>query len=184
MTFEEKLQVAEILDEMGVDIIEAGFPIASEGDFESVSEIGVQLNGVGTEATITDLLVRGVTVAASTVGYGISVDAGARLTASRVHITDTVNGAVVTTGTSSVELDGAVLRAVRSELVAGQGNGVTAQGGATAQIRNALIEDALSGGFVVLGSILRVSDTVIRNLRASQYTTPTASSPASAAGSA
>ena len=39
MTLEEKLQVAELLDEMGVDIIEAGFPIASNGDFESVSEI-------------------------------------------------------------------------------------------------------------------------------------------------
>ncbi len=39
MTFEEKLQVAELLDDMGVDIIEAGFPIASEGDFESVQEI-------------------------------------------------------------------------------------------------------------------------------------------------
>ena len=39
MTFEEKLQVAELLDDMGVDIIEAGFPIASEGDFGSVSEI-------------------------------------------------------------------------------------------------------------------------------------------------
>jgi len=39
MTLEEKLQVAEILDDMGVDIIEAGFPIASNGDFEAVSEI-------------------------------------------------------------------------------------------------------------------------------------------------
>src|SRR5688500_15435972 len=39
MTLEEKLQVAETLDEMGVDIIEAGFPIASNGDFEAVSEI-------------------------------------------------------------------------------------------------------------------------------------------------
>jgi 2-isopropylmalate synthase len=39
MTLEEKLQVAEVLDEMGVDIIEAGFPIASNGDFESVVEI-------------------------------------------------------------------------------------------------------------------------------------------------
>ena len=39
MTFEEKLEVAELLDDMGVDIIEAGFPIASQGDFESVSEI-------------------------------------------------------------------------------------------------------------------------------------------------
>ncbi len=39
MSFEEKLQVAELLDDMGVDVIEAGFPIASIGDFESVSEI-------------------------------------------------------------------------------------------------------------------------------------------------
>jgi 2-isopropylmalate synthase len=39
MTFDEKLEVAEVLDEMGVDVIEAGFPIASEGDFNSVQEI-------------------------------------------------------------------------------------------------------------------------------------------------
>ncbi|HEX5599521.1 MAG TPA: 2-isopropylmalate synthase, partial [Hyphomicrobiaceae bacterium] len=39
MTFEEKLEVADLLDEMGVDIIEAGFPIASDGDFEAVSAI-------------------------------------------------------------------------------------------------------------------------------------------------
>jgi 2-isopropylmalate synthase len=39
MTHEEKLEVAELLDDMGVDIIEAGFPIASDGDFEAVSEI-------------------------------------------------------------------------------------------------------------------------------------------------
>src|SRR5215468_4928232 len=39
MTLEEKLQVAELLDEMGVDIIEAGFPIASNGDFEGLKDI-------------------------------------------------------------------------------------------------------------------------------------------------
>lgn len=39
MTHSEKLEIAELLDEMGVDIIEAGFPIASEGDFNAVSEI-------------------------------------------------------------------------------------------------------------------------------------------------
>jgi 2-isopropylmalate synthase len=39
MTLEEKLQIAEILDDMGVDIIEAGFPIASNGDFEAVCEV-------------------------------------------------------------------------------------------------------------------------------------------------
>jgi 2-isopropylmalate synthase len=39
MTLEEKLEIADLLDEMGVDIIEAGFPIASNGDFEAVREI-------------------------------------------------------------------------------------------------------------------------------------------------
>jgi len=39
MTHDEKLEIAELLDEMGVDIIEAGFPIASEGDFRAVNEI-------------------------------------------------------------------------------------------------------------------------------------------------
>ena len=39
MTHEEKIEVAELLDDMGVDIIEAGFPIASDGDFAAVQEI-------------------------------------------------------------------------------------------------------------------------------------------------
>jgi len=43
MTHEEKLEVAAVLDEMGVDIIEAGFPIASNGDFEAVSAIAKQV---------------------------------------------------------------------------------------------------------------------------------------------
>ena len=36
MTHEEKLRIAELLDEMGVDVIEAGFPISSAGDFKAV----------------------------------------------------------------------------------------------------------------------------------------------------
>ena len=39
MTHDEKIEIAGLLDDMGVDIIEAGFPIASEGDFAAVSEI-------------------------------------------------------------------------------------------------------------------------------------------------
>ena len=39
MTHEEKLRIAELLDEMGVDVIEAGFPISSPGDFKAVQEI-------------------------------------------------------------------------------------------------------------------------------------------------
>jgi len=51
MTFEEKLEVADYLDEMGVDIIEAGFPIASEGDFEAVREIAARVE----KATVAGL---------------------------------------------------------------------------------------------------------------------------------
>jgi 2-isopropylmalate synthase len=39
MNLNEKLRIAEVLEEMGVDVIEAGFPIASPGDFEAVNEI-------------------------------------------------------------------------------------------------------------------------------------------------
>ena len=39
MTLEEKIEIARVLEAMGVDIIEAGFAIASNGDFEAVSEI-------------------------------------------------------------------------------------------------------------------------------------------------
>ncbi|MBM3482456.1 MAG: 2-isopropylmalate synthase [Alphaproteobacteria bacterium] len=36
MNLDEKLRIAEVLERMGVDVIEAGFPIASNGDFEAV----------------------------------------------------------------------------------------------------------------------------------------------------
>jgi 2-isopropylmalate synthase len=39
MNLHEKLAIAELLDQMGVDIIEAGFAIASEGDFKAVNQI-------------------------------------------------------------------------------------------------------------------------------------------------
>jgi len=39
MNRQEKLRLAHQLDRLGVDVIEAGFPIASEGDFESVKAI-------------------------------------------------------------------------------------------------------------------------------------------------
>ncbi|MEL8055726.1 MAG: 2-isopropylmalate synthase, partial [Pseudomonadota bacterium] len=39
MTHNEKLALADLLEGMGVDVIEAGFPAASAGDFAAVSEI-------------------------------------------------------------------------------------------------------------------------------------------------
>ena len=68
MSHTEKLEIAEMLDDMGVDIIEAGFPIASEGDFQAVSEIARRSK----DAVICGLPVQGKFV--DTMGGG--VDAG------------------------------------------------------------------------------------------------------------
>src|SRR5215469_4938829 len=43
MNFEEKLEMARQLDHLGVDILEAGFPIASQGDFEAVEAIAAEV---------------------------------------------------------------------------------------------------------------------------------------------
>lgn len=45
MNIEEKLQLARQLVKLGVDVIEAGFPIASPGDFEAVKRIAGEVNG-------------------------------------------------------------------------------------------------------------------------------------------
>ncbi len=46
MNIEEKLNLARQLARLGVDVIEAGFPIASEGDFEAVKAIAAEIKGV------------------------------------------------------------------------------------------------------------------------------------------
>src|SRR5690606_3866153 len=45
MTQPEKLRVARALAELGVDVIEAGFPAASRGDFDAVSAIAREIAG-------------------------------------------------------------------------------------------------------------------------------------------
>ena len=45
LTVEEKVDIAHRLAELGVDVIEAGFPITSEGDFEAVSRIAAEVEG-------------------------------------------------------------------------------------------------------------------------------------------
>src|SRR5262245_24818658 len=45
MNITEKLEIAQALADLGVDVIEAGFPIASPGDFDAVREISAQIHG-------------------------------------------------------------------------------------------------------------------------------------------
>ena len=46
LNMEQKLEIGHALVELGVDIIEAGFPISSPGDFESVQTLAKELKGV------------------------------------------------------------------------------------------------------------------------------------------
>src|SRR3954451_6304978 len=46
MNTEEKLRIARKLQEVGVDILEAGFPVASKGDFDAVQRIAEEVRGV------------------------------------------------------------------------------------------------------------------------------------------
>ncbi len=50
MTVDEKLRVAHKLENLGVDIIEAGFPIASTGDFEAVQRISREMRSAAVAA--------------------------------------------------------------------------------------------------------------------------------------
>ncbi len=45
MNIEEKLRIAKQLQKLNVDVIEAGFPIASEGDFEAVKRVAQSIKG-------------------------------------------------------------------------------------------------------------------------------------------
>ncbi|MDH3370938.1 MAG: 2-isopropylmalate synthase, partial [Gammaproteobacteria bacterium] len=51
MTRDEKVRIAKILERMRVDVIEAGFPVASPGDFEAVKAVAEAV----TESTVCGL---------------------------------------------------------------------------------------------------------------------------------
>ncbi|MDP8235616.1 MAG: hypothetical protein P9M08_04475 [Candidatus Erginobacter occultus] len=50
LTVREKLRIGRQLVRLGVDVIEAGFPIAFEGDFEAVNSVARSLKGVSVAA--------------------------------------------------------------------------------------------------------------------------------------
>src|SRR5215475_11436937 len=50
MNVPEKLLMARKLEELGVDVLEAGFPIASEGDFEAVAAVSREVQWAGVAA--------------------------------------------------------------------------------------------------------------------------------------
>lgn len=64
----EKIQVAQSLENLGVDIIEAGFPISSPGDFNSVVEISKSIKGT-TICALTRALEKDIDIAVESLQY-------------------------------------------------------------------------------------------------------------------
>ncbi len=85
MTLEEKLQVADLLDEMGVDVIEAGFPVASPGDFEAVSEVAKRVKRASV-AGLSRANARDIEVAAEAVRFCESPRIHTFISTSPVHM--------------------------------------------------------------------------------------------------
>lgn len=52
LTVNEKIEIAKQLSRLGVDVLEAGFPVASQGDFDAVERIATEVGPlmVGREA--------------------------------------------------------------------------------------------------------------------------------------
>jgi len=64
MNTEEKLEIARQLVRLGVDIIEAGFPVSSPGDFESVQRIGLEVGDAAVVCGLTRAVAKDIEVAA------------------------------------------------------------------------------------------------------------------------
>ena len=64
----EKIEVAKALEELGVDVIEAGFPVSSPGDFKSVEEISKAVT-LSTICALTRAVENDIRVAADALKY-------------------------------------------------------------------------------------------------------------------
>ena len=64
MNTEEKLEIARQLVRLGVDVIEAGFPISSPGDFESVARVGKEVGDAAIVCGLTRAIAKDIDVAA------------------------------------------------------------------------------------------------------------------------
>src|SRR5512135_2665463 len=64
MNTSEKIEIARQLVRLGVDVIEAGFPISSPGDFESVRQIGAQVGAAAVTCALSRAVAKDIETAA------------------------------------------------------------------------------------------------------------------------
>ncbi len=81
----EKLELALQLEDLGVDIIEAGFPISSPGDFESVSQIAKNIKNA-TVCGLSRAVQKDIEVAAAALKYAVRPRIHTGIGTSDLHI--------------------------------------------------------------------------------------------------
>lgn len=81
----EKLELALQLEALGVDIIEAGFPISSPGDFESVAQISKHIKNA-TVCGLTRAVLKDIEVAAESLKYAVQPRIHTGIGTSDLHI--------------------------------------------------------------------------------------------------
>jgi 2-isopropylmalate synthase len=86
----EKIQLALALEELGVDIIEAGFPISSPGDFESVSQIAKVIKNA-TVCGLSRAVEKDIVTAAQALKYAVNPRIHTGIGTSDYHIKSKFN---------------------------------------------------------------------------------------------
>ena len=91
---EQKLHIASRLDELGVDVIEAGFPISSPGDFHSVEEISKLVSNASV-CGLTRAVPKDIDVAAEALKHAKNLEfipvLGLQIPISNISLTPVVN---------------------------------------------------------------------------------------------
>jgi len=88
MNTEEKLEIARQLIRLGVDVIEAGFPVSSPGDFESVQRIGAEVGDSAVVCGLTRAVPKDIEVAAAALSTAKRPRIHTGIGVSRSHLQD------------------------------------------------------------------------------------------------
>ncbi|CAL4044104.1 2-isopropylmalate synthase [Buchnera aphidicola] len=106
LNVEEKLKIALILEEMGIDIIEAGFPISSPGDFQSVEIISKTLKN-SKICSLARCVKKDIEIAAEAMHFAKNFRIHIFLGTSPLHIQSKLNKSfseIIDMATSSIKL--------------------------------------------------------------------------------
>ncbi len=85
LKMDQKIIIAELLDQLGVDVIEAGFPISSPGDFEAVNQVAKIVKNA-TVCGLTRSVEKDIEVAAQSLKYAVKPRIHTGIGTSESHI--------------------------------------------------------------------------------------------------